>query len=99
MFPPSHPTNRRGDQDLSIKSVSKLTNPAGDAYILRTGEPSIQGLYARGPETGDVTVEFDEVPQGLLVLVLDDGLDSRYPGTIQDGELSPFQWPGFQELP
>jgi len=84
---------------VAIKAVSKLTEVSGDAFILQPGSAPVEGSFHRNSKTGDVDVQFGSIPDGLLVLVLGDGHDSRYPGAFASGTFQSHVFPGHGALP
>ena len=69
---------------MSIQAVSAVTTATGAAVILQQGVEPLEGVFFKDA-SGHVSVQFDTLPKGPVVLVLEDGSNSKYTGVFSDG--------------
>lgn len=69
---------------MSIKAVSTVTTATGAAVILQQGVAPLEGVFFKDG-IGHVSVQFDTLPKGPVILVLDDGHNSKYTGVFEGG--------------
>lgn len=69
---------------MSIKAVSTVATATGAAVILQQGAAPLEGVFFKDG-IGHVSVQFDALPKGPVILVLDDGHNSKYTGVFEGG--------------